>query len=202
MARRCTTAAGRPIFVHPSVAPINAAYRAVGVHLPETRVLDAQLDRRQLGRALLLVPPAAGPGGWAQQLGAAAGRAQRRVRQRLDAASGRAPPTRLPQQPAQRLKSTSLSKKLLADSPAVFMAFDLLVFDGADIRGQALHQRRSRLQRMLSPLARGALQCAPTLVASDWGALEKQRALAREQGKAGLVLKPLASRYTDSVAAV
>jgi len=48
-----------PIAVHASVAAINEAYRATGVHLPQTVLLDDRLDEASLRRALVIAPPMA-----------------------------------------------------------------------------------------------------------------------------------------------
>ena len=65
-----------PMVVHGAVAPINAAYRAAGVPLPETATLDA-LDaaggRRaaaaHLRGALVVAPPSVLASAWARRLG-------------------------------------------------------------------------------------------------------------------------------------
>ena len=62
-----------PIFVHPAVEPLNAAYRAVGVPLPPTRVLGAgKVDaatRAALKQALVVAPPMVRASAWAAPLG-------------------------------------------------------------------------------------------------------------------------------------
>ena len=58
-----------PLAVHGAVEPLNAAYRAAGVHLPDThRVTD--LDKTALTQALVLAPPSAQGTPWMKRLGA------------------------------------------------------------------------------------------------------------------------------------
>ena len=57
-----------PIFVHAAVEPLNQAYRAAGVALPATRLLE-QAAPGELRRALVVAPPAARSSPWAQGLG-------------------------------------------------------------------------------------------------------------------------------------
>ncbi len=62
-----------PILVHGAVAPLNDAYRAAGVPLPPTGVLDdasagGTIDRRLAG-ALVVAPPAVRASAWARRLG-------------------------------------------------------------------------------------------------------------------------------------
>ncbi|MBI5258975.1 MAG: ligase-associated DNA damage response exonuclease [Burkholderiales bacterium] len=56
-----------PIVVHPSLVPVNAAYRAAGVALPATRVLGEPGGpaAAALAGALVMVPPMAQAGAWA-----------------------------------------------------------------------------------------------------------------------------------------
>jgi putative mRNA 3-end processing factor len=53
-----------PIGVHPSIDAINQAYRAAGVALPATHLIDELSDKAELGGALLLAPPSAQIGRW------------------------------------------------------------------------------------------------------------------------------------------
>ena len=59
-----------PIAVHGAVAPLNEAYRAAGVALPDTATLDAlAADPAQLKRAIVVAPPAVLGSAWARRLG-------------------------------------------------------------------------------------------------------------------------------------
>lgn len=58
-----------PIVVHGAVAPLNAAYRAAGVPLPETLTLGDLPDKRALAAALVVAPPAVHASAWARKLG-------------------------------------------------------------------------------------------------------------------------------------
>jgi putative mRNA 3-end processing factor len=57
------------IVVHSAVQPLNAAYRAAGVALPPTLLLDELADPRHLRRALVVAPPAVLGSAWANKLG-------------------------------------------------------------------------------------------------------------------------------------
>jgi putative mRNA 3-end processing factor len=58
-----------PLFVHGAVEPLNQAYRAAGVPLPPTRLLDAASDPTLLRRALVVAPPSVLGSAWARKLG-------------------------------------------------------------------------------------------------------------------------------------
>ena len=92
----------------------------------------------------------------------------------------------------QRIGRKTLTKKVLADAPVVFIAYDLLEADGEDLRGQPQHQRRARLQALLQGQP---LRLSPLVPANDWHDWVAQRARAREKGVEGLMLKHRDARY-------
>ena len=58
-----------PIFVHGAVEPLNRAYRAAGVALPETRLVSEVKDKASFKRALVIAPPSVQNSAWTQRLG-------------------------------------------------------------------------------------------------------------------------------------
>jgi len=92
----------------------------------------------------------------------------------------------------QRIGRKTQTKKLLADSPVAFVAYDLLECRGEDLRARPLHERRARLQPLCEA---GGLLLSPVLAGADWPALAALRAQARERGVEGLMLKALDSAY-------
>jgi DNA ligase-1 len=98
-----------------------------------------------------------------------------------------------------RITRKSLTKKVLADSPAALLAYDLLEADGRDLRTEPLHARRARLDALAhtlaASLAMDLLRVSPQVVASDWDALAALRDESRTRGVEGLMLKERASMY-------
>ncbi len=92
----------------------------------------------------------------------------------------------------QRIGRKTLSKKLLADAPAVFVAYDLLEDGGADCRAAPLHERRARLEERV---AGTALRLSPRVQAPDWTDFAALRAESRARGVEGLMLKAQDSAY-------
>ena len=82
--------------------------------------------------------------------------------------------------------------KLAAETPAAFVAFDLLAADGIDLCDLALESRRERLERLLSG-AQPPLHLTPTTrdraVAAEW--------LERFEGAGldGVIAKPISAPY-------
>lgn len=92
----------------------------------------------------------------------------------------------------QRISRKSLTRKVLQDVPVVFMAYDLLEWQGVDLRAQPQKQRRSVLEQVIQPLG---LPISPLVQAHDWTAMALYRQQARERGVEGLMLKHRDSAY-------
>ncbi len=92
----------------------------------------------------------------------------------------------------QRIGRKALTKKVLADAPTTFVAYDLLEAGGEDLRGLPLHARRARLEALL---AGTGLRVSPEVTAPTWGGYADLRAHSREQGVEGFMLKHRESGY-------
>jgi DNA ligase-1 len=92
----------------------------------------------------------------------------------------------------QRIGRKTLTKKVLADAPVVFVAYDLLERGGVDQRDRPQHERRAAL---VAVLAGAALRLSPIVPATDWPDLAAQRALSRARGVEGLMLKQRDAHY-------
>ncbi len=109
-------------------------------------------------------------------------------------------PTPLPFARLQpRIARKTLSKKILADSPATFLAYDLLEAHGEDLRMTPLAERRTQLEALATSLdatlARDLLRVSPKVEASDWQALATLQNESRARGVEGLMLKERQSMY-------
>jgi putative mRNA 3-end processing factor len=60
-----------PIIVHGAVKPLNEAYRAAGVSLPDTMMVTDVKDKADLRRCLVICPPSAVGSPWLRRFGAA-----------------------------------------------------------------------------------------------------------------------------------
>ena len=58
-----------PIFVHGAVEPLNRAYRAAGVDLPETPLVTEVKDKALFRRALIVAPPSVQGSVWTRRFG-------------------------------------------------------------------------------------------------------------------------------------
>lgn len=92
----------------------------------------------------------------------------------------------------QRIGRKTLTRKVLAQAPARFIAYDLLEDHGADLRARPQHERRQRLQSLLQG---GPLELSPLIHAMDWAQAAALRAQARSRGVEGLMLKHREAAY-------
>jgi DNA ligase-1 len=92
----------------------------------------------------------------------------------------------------QRIGRKTLGRKLLADAPVTFVAYDLLEGGGADRRDEPQHERRLRLQALLQG---HALRLSPLVDAVDWPACAALREESRRRGVEGFMLKHRQARY-------
>jgi DNA ligase-1 len=95
----------------------------------------------------------------------------------------------------KRLGRKAPTKTLMAQAPAVLIAYDLLELDARDIRMQPLAERRERLESVLSGIDAPALRLSPLVRADDWAALKALRAQSRTLGVEGMMLKRRDSAY-------
>ena len=92
----------------------------------------------------------------------------------------------------QRIGRKTLTKKVLADAPVTFMAYDILEQDGRDIRALPQRERRSRLEALL---AGTAFLVSPVETDRSWLEFARRREQSRERGVEGFMLKRLDAAY-------
>ncbi|MFM7530947.1 MAG: ATP-dependent DNA ligase [Rubrivivax sp.] len=92
----------------------------------------------------------------------------------------------------QRIARKTLTRKVLADAPVRFVAYDLLEREGVDLREQPQSQRRDHLERLL---AGTPIDVSPLVPAASWEELARHRTQSRERGVEGLMLKHREARY-------
>ncbi|RKR38967.1 ATP-dependent DNA ligase [Paraburkholderia sp. BL17N1] len=98
-----------------------------------------------------------------------------------------------------RIARKTLTKKILADSPATLLAYDLLEANGRDLRMTPLVERRAQLEALAvsieGTLAHDLLRVSPLVRAADWQALAALRDESRSRGVEGLMVKQRESMY-------
>jgi DNA ligase-1 len=95
-----------------------------------------------------------------------------------------------------RIGRKSLTQKLLKEVPVSFVAYDLLEWQGEDIREWPLHARRNQLAQLcIAP--NSALRLSPVVTVDTWEKLAEERMRARELFSEGIMLKRKDSVYRD-----
>lgn len=89
----------------------------------------------------------------------------------------------------KRIGRKTLGAKMLRDIPVVLLAYDLLEWQGEDLRALPQHVRREKLDALLASLGHPALLPSPVLRADSWQTLAVQREQARSLGVEGMMLK-------------
>ena len=95
----------------------------------------------------------------------------------------------------RRIGRKTVGKKLLAEVPVWFMAFDIMEWDGEDRRQSPLRDRRAKLEEIVDAAEFDRVMTSDILKADSWEALGELRAGSREHQVEGLMLKPLDSPY-------
>ncbi|MDO9315500.1 MAG: ATP-dependent DNA ligase [Burkholderiaceae bacterium] len=108
----------------------------------------------------------------------------------------------------QRIGRKNLTKKILADAPVAFLAYDLLEQRGIDLREAPQHQRRAALEALALQLSTDAASAStvpnPSLALSlrvspllhgSWPELATLREQSRGRGVEGFMLKHREARY-------
>ena len=92
----------------------------------------------------------------------------------------------------QRIGRKTLGKKILADAPVTFMAYDLLEAGGQDIRMHPQHARRKQLEQTL---VNSNLKLSPIERLDSWADFAMLRTESRQRGVEGFMLKRRDAAY-------
>ena len=97
----------------------------------------------------------------------------------------------------KRLGRKKVSKAILEEIPAVFMAYDLLEIDSVDLRAKSTSERRDVLEKWLPSIETSVMRLSPIYDASrGWEAIAEVRSHSREESIEGLMLKQKTAIYS------
>lgn len=89
----------------------------------------------------------------------------------------------------RRLGRKHIDARIMQAAPVALIAYDLLEYDGRNIRDRPLVERRSQLARLVALLADRRIRLSPSVPAGDWEAMAAAVEQARARGVEGLMLK-------------
>lgn len=95
----------------------------------------------------------------------------------------------------RRIGRDAVTPAVLAGSPAVFIAYDLLELDGVDRRDDPLELRLGVLDEQTSAIGSRAVRASERWTPESWAAAAARRSESRERGVEGLMLKRAGSVY-------
>ncbi|HET7836541.1 MAG TPA: ATP-dependent DNA ligase [Variovorax sp.] len=95
----------------------------------------------------------------------------------------------------KRIGRKTLGPKLLREIPVVLLAYDLLEWQGRDLRAMPQQERRALLDDLLASVRHPSLIASPMLHGDDWPDLARQREAARAMGVEGMMLKQRDAHY-------
>jgi DNA ligase 1 len=95
----------------------------------------------------------------------------------------------------RRIGRKTVGKKLLVEVPAVLLLYDLLEWEGEDVRAWPLTRRRAQLAALAAELDDPRLPLSATVEASSWEELAQRREESRERLVEGFMLKRRSSPY-------
>jgi DNA ligase-1 len=94
-----------------------------------------------------------------------------------------------------RIGRKNLTAKSLKEAPVIVCAYDLLEWQGKDIRMEPLSARRQLLEGVIDSLRSQNITFSDAIPFTSWQELTKVRTQSRENFAEGLMLKRLASSY-------
>ncbi|MEO6929366.1 MAG: ATP-dependent DNA ligase, partial [Casimicrobiaceae bacterium] len=94
-----------------------------------------------------------------------------------------------------RIGRKKLTPKILSEMPAVLVAYDLLEWQGQDLRNVAQQERRAQLEAAVAAISDPALKLSPRVMLDTWQQYAELREQSRARGVEGFMLKRRDARY-------
>jgi len=96
----------------------------------------------------------------------------------------------------KRIGRKNITKKILKDAPCIIMAYDIMEYEGKDVRERPMEERRELLKKVVAHTQQeNLLKLSPLAEFDDWDHLAKLREGSRERHAEGLMLKRKDSPY-------
>jgi DNA ligase 1 len=95
----------------------------------------------------------------------------------------------------KRIGRKTVGTSVLKALPVVLLAYDVLEFEGQDLRSQPQSARRAVLDQLLQCTAHPALKASEVVLGDSWQSLAKLRENSRALGVEGMMLKEKSARY-------
>jgi len=94
-----------------------------------------------------------------------------------------------------RIGRKNVTRKQLSEAPVGFIAYDLLEYEGKDIRELPLTDRRKLLTEVIAKIDLDFIHISPVIDFDKWEKLTETRKMSRDIGSEGIMLKRKSSTY-------
>lgn len=95
-----------------------------------------------------------------------------------------------------RIGRKNITKKILTEAPVAFIAYDVMEYNGQDVRQKTQEQRRAILEELFAQTAiKGAFNISPLLTFYNWEDLRNLHLQSREQAAEGFMIKRKQAHY-------
>ncbi len=94
-----------------------------------------------------------------------------------------------------RIGRKKITNKVLREAPVSFIAYDLLEYNGDDLRKLTLSQRRKKLEDLAIHIENRKLKLSPLVTSENWEELQQLHSKSREKMAEGFMLKRKNSPY-------
>ncbi|MGO4290097.1 ATP-dependent DNA ligase [Chitinophaga sp. RAB17] len=94
-----------------------------------------------------------------------------------------------------RIGRKNVTRKQLQEAPVIFLSYDLLEWEGSDMREKPLAERRALLEQLVQQIRLSVLQLSPEIIFDTWEQLTTLREQSRDKGSEGLMLKKRIAAY-------
>jgi DNA ligase-1 len=94
-----------------------------------------------------------------------------------------------------RIGRKNLNKKILQEAPVSFIGYDILEYDGKDLRQNSQKDRRLLLEKLSKEINNTRFEISPLVEANDWNDLARLQSESRTRMAEGFMLKKKESVY-------
>ncbi len=95
-----------------------------------------------------------------------------------------------------RIGRKNVTKKILSEAPVIFMGYDVMEYEGQDIRSLPQEERRSILEKIIQQTDNKELiKTSPILIFKEWDELKTLHLQSRENAVEGFMIKRKTAAY-------
>jgi DNA ligase-1 len=94
-----------------------------------------------------------------------------------------------------RIGRKNVTKKILSEAPIVLMGYDVLEYEGRDLRNETQEYRRRLLEQIAASVDLPVFRLSPLVDFRTWDDLRAQHVQSRERGAEGFMMKRKAATY-------